>query len=68
MSTLSAIILTRNEAHHIQAALESVAWADHRLVFDSGSSDATVARRRQAVQRCSITLLRTTAQQRNARP
>lgn len=39
---LTAIILTYNEANHIQACIESVRFADHVLVFDSFSSDDTV--------------------------
>lgn len=40
---LSVIIITKNEAGHIGRCLESVAWADEIIVFDSGSSDDTVA-------------------------
>lgn len=40
-STLTAIILTRNESRHIQACIESVRFADAILVFDSGSQDNT---------------------------
>jgi glycosyltransferase involved in cell wall biosynthesis len=40
---LSVTIITKNEAAHIGAALESVGWADERLVVDSGSTDDTVA-------------------------
>jgi glycosyltransferase involved in cell wall biosynthesis len=40
---LSAVLITRNEAAHIRDALASVAWADERLVVDSGSTDDTVA-------------------------
>src|SRR5262245_59067155 len=39
---LSAIIITRNEAHNIAACLESVAFCDERIVVDSGSDDETV--------------------------
>jgi (heptosyl)LPS beta-1,4-glucosyltransferase len=42
MPRLTAIILTYNEAEHIQACLESVTFADARVVFDSGSIDNTV--------------------------
>lgn len=42
--TLTAIILTKNEARHIRRAIESVAAvADNFLVIDSGSTDDTVA-------------------------
>ena len=40
---VSAIVITLNEAAHIQACLDSLAWADERLVVDSGSTDDTVA-------------------------
>lgn len=40
---LTVTVITRNEASHIGAALDSVAWADERLVIDSHSTDDTVA-------------------------
>ncbi len=40
---LSVIIITKNEALHIERCLHSVAWADEIVVLDSGSTDATVA-------------------------
>lgn len=39
---LSVIIITKNEATHIGRCLSSVSWADEIIVFDSGSTDATV--------------------------
>lgn len=39
---LTAIILTRNEAEHITACIDSLRFADHILVFDSFSYDDTV--------------------------
>ena len=45
-SGLSVIILTHNEEHNILACLESIAWADERIVIDSGSADRTVERAR----------------------
>ena len=42
MSTLSVTIITKNEAHTIRRALESVKWADEIIVLDSGSTDATL--------------------------
>jgi len=42
MSTLSVIIITKNEAPHIGGCLQSVAWADEIIVLDSGSTDDTV--------------------------
>ncbi|NCA26972.1 MAG: glycosyltransferase family 2 protein, partial [Methylophilaceae bacterium] len=40
---LSVIIITKNEAHSIQACLESVSWADEIIVVDSESEDQTVS-------------------------
>jgi glycosyltransferase involved in cell wall biosynthesis len=44
---VSVTVITKNEAANIAAALESVAWADERIVVDSESTDdtATIARR-----------------------
>jgi glycosyltransferase involved in cell wall biosynthesis len=39
---LSVIVITKNEAAHIVACLESVAFADEFIVVDSGSTDNTV--------------------------
>lgn len=44
MLKLSVTVITKNEAADIAAALQSVAWADERIVVDSGSTDDTVAR------------------------
>lgn len=41
--TVSVAIIARDEAHAIGACLRSVAWADERIVLDSGSTDDTVA-------------------------
>lgn len=40
--SLAAIVLTYNEEENIAACLESLAWADRRVVFDSFSTDRTV--------------------------
>jgi (heptosyl)LPS beta-1,4-glucosyltransferase len=50
-SQVAAIILTKNEEFHIGACLDSLAWADRRVVFDSFSSDRTgvIAREHGAV-------------------
>lgn len=39
--TIAAIILCRNNPDHIEAAIESVRWADSIIVFDSFSTDNT---------------------------
>ncbi len=42
MTKLTAIILTYNEAEHIEACIQSLAFADACIVFDSFSTDETV--------------------------
>src|SRR5581483_6178294 len=42
MLTLSAIVITRNEARNIEDCLDALAFCDERIVVDSGSSDDTV--------------------------
>jgi (heptosyl)LPS beta-1,4-glucosyltransferase len=39
---LVAVVLTRNEERHIGDCLDSLAWADERVVVDDLSSDGTV--------------------------
>jgi glycosyltransferase involved in cell wall biosynthesis len=45
---LAAVILTRNEAAHVVACIDSLRWADRVVVFDSYSDDETVALAREA--------------------
>jgi len=40
---LTVTVITRNEAAHVAAALESIAWADEIVVVDAHSTDETVA-------------------------
>ena len=42
MTSLSVVMIVKNEADTMAACLESVAWADEIVVLDSGSSDDTV--------------------------
>jgi len=39
---LAAVVLTRNEERHIGECLDSLAWADERVVFDDLSTDRTL--------------------------
>lgn len=50
---LSVVLITKNEADHIAAALESVRWADDLVVVDSGSTDRTVEIARRYTDRVS---------------
>ncbi len=42
-TTISVIVITKNEENNIGACLESVLWADELIVVDSFSDDNTVA-------------------------
>lgn len=63
---VSAVVLTLNEERHIRACLDTLAWADARIVFDSFSTDATVALAEQAGARVIQHPFQNYAQQRNA--
>lgn len=39
---IAALIITKNEEHNIGGCLESVKWADERIVIDACSTDRTV--------------------------
>ena len=41
MPLLSAIVIAKNEARHIEACLDSLAFCDERIVVDGGSDDET---------------------------
>lgn len=47
MSSLSAVIIAKNEASHLSQCLDTLTWVDEIIVLDSGSSDETcdIARR-----------------------
>lgn len=42
LPSLSVTVITKNEAHNIEACLRSIAFADEVIVLDSGSTDNTV--------------------------
>jgi glycosyltransferase involved in cell wall biosynthesis len=50
---VTATVITFNEAANIQAALESLSWADEIIVVDSESTDDTVAIARESLSRRS---------------
>jgi glycosyltransferase involved in cell wall biosynthesis len=54
MPRLSVVVITRNEAANIRAALESVRWADELVVVDSGSTDDTVRIAREVADRVTV--------------
>ena len=55
MVSLSICIITCNEEHNIRRCLESVSWANEIVVFDSGSTDKTVAICHEYTQQVFIT-------------
>ncbi len=55
MTQLSAIIITKNEAHNIRRCLESIKWADEIIVVDSGSQDDTLAICREYTDKIIVT-------------
>ena len=48
---LSVVIITKNEAENISAALDSVRWVDDLVVVDSGSIDGTISIAKQYTDR-----------------
>ncbi len=63
---ITAVILTLNEAEHIQACIESLGWADRVLVFDSFSQDDTAVLAEAAGAAVLQSHFENYAQQRNA--
>jgi glycosyltransferase involved in cell wall biosynthesis len=51
---VTATVITCNEAANIQAALDSLSWADEIIVVDSESTDNTVAIARQFTDRVLV--------------
>lgn len=55
MKSLSVILITRNEARHVEGCLESVSFAGEVIVVDCGSTDETVALARARGARVTVT-------------
>ncbi len=55
MTTLSVIIITKNEAHNIESCLRSISFADEIIVLDSGSTDNTVELARRYTDKVQVT-------------
>lgn len=47
MIKLSVILITKNEAHNIEACLRSIDFADEIIIVDSGSTDKTITLAKQ---------------------
>lgn len=62
---LTAVILTLNEANHIQDCIESLRWADRVLVYDSYSEDDTAVLAQAAGAELVQSKFENYAQQRN---
>nr|WP_243470580.1 glycosyltransferase [Halomonas lionensis] len=41
--SISAVLIVKNEAHHLRECLETLTWADEIVVLDAGSQDETCA-------------------------
>lgn len=52
--TVAAVIITNNEEHNIAACLESVRWADERIVVDACSTDRTAETARSHTDRVFV--------------
>lgn len=63
---LAAVVLTKNEERHIGDCLDSLAWADERVVFDDFSTDRTVEIARQRGSRVVQHAFQNFAAQRDA--
>ena len=63
---LTAVVLTFNEAEHVQDCVRSLQWADRVVVFDSYSQDDTVTLAQSAGAEVYQSHFENYAQQRNA--
>jgi glycosyltransferase involved in cell wall biosynthesis len=54
LSSVSIILITKNEEHNIRECLSTVVWADEIVVVDAGSSDATVTKAREFTEKVYV--------------
>jgi glycosyltransferase involved in cell wall biosynthesis len=54
LSSLSVIVITKNEERNIRECLESVSWASDIVVVDAGSSDKTVELAKQVTRKVFV--------------
>lgn len=66
MTSVSAVVLTRNEERHLPECLAGLQWADELLVLDSFSTDRTAAIAREAGARVEQRPFKNFAAQRDA--
>lgn len=66
MSSISAIVITRNEEANIEDCLSTLAWADEIVVLDSYSNDRTVDLSRKYTDKVFKRTFTTFPEQRNA--
>lgn len=54
MKTISVCVITKNEAHNIEACLNSVSWANEIIIIDSESTDNTVELCKQFTDKITV--------------
>lgn len=51
---ISAVLIVKNEAHHLRECLETLTWADEIVVLDAGSQDETCSIAREFTENVSV--------------
>ncbi|MGO2146591.1 MULTISPECIES: glycosyltransferase family 2 protein [Halomonas] len=52
--SISAVLIVKNEAHHLRECLDTLTWADEIVVLDAGSQDETCAIAREYTDNVSV--------------